>query len=96
MTTETNRLAADVRWEPPNRMSAPRSLMTRIGVLEGEVLAFLEEHGSTPMRRLTRELDGPSPMIMMAMGALVRQGLIRVVQHDLEVILEPIPEVWGG
>ncbi|MBI3996979.1 MAG: winged helix-turn-helix domain-containing protein [Candidatus Omnitrophica bacterium] len=80
--------------------------MTQIGVLEGEVLAFLDEHGSTSMRRLTRELDGPSPLIMMAIGALVRQGLIRVVQHDLEVIFEPIetmsqatepiPEVWGG
>ena len=106
MSIETNRLAMDGRWMLPNSEGTPRSLMTRIGILEGDVLAYLEEHGSTVMRRVTRELEGPFPLIMMAIGALVRRGLVRAVQHDLEIILEPlrmfsrasepVPEVWSG
>ena len=67
----------------------PPSLMTTIGVVEGEVLTYLESHGPTSLRRLMRELDWASPLVIMAVGALVRQGLVRATQHDLEVILEP-------
>ena len=97
--------------EIPHEPTSPQqSLMTSIGLVEGEALTYLEAHGHTALRRLVRELEWPSPMTMMAVGALIRQGLIRAKQHDLEVMLEVIacpesvdaarqkavPEFWGG
>jgi hypothetical protein len=64
------------------------SLMTPLGVVEGDILAYLEAHGATPLRRLVRELEWPSPMVMMGVGALVRERLIQARQHELEVIVE--------
>ena len=75
------------------------ALMTSLGLIGGEVLTVLEAHGATPMRRLIRELEWPAPMVLMAVGSLIREGLVRATQHDLEVILEPertwVPEaMW--
>ena len=94
------------------RITTPEapSLMTPLGLIEGEVLTYLETHGATTLRRLIRELEWSAPMVMMAIGALVREGLVRAIQHDLEVIVEAetspsrlqamrqerVPEVWGG
>jgi DNA-binding MarR family transcriptional regulator len=65
----------------------PGSLITPLGLVEGDVLTYLEEHGATSVRRLIRALDWPAPMVLMAVGALVRERLVRAVQHDLEVIV---------
>ena len=85
------------------------SLMTTLGFVEGEALTYLGTHGATTLRRLIRELEWSSQMVTMAVGALVRQGLARAKQHELEVIVEAVPEhargievrgsapeVWGG
>jgi hypothetical protein len=89
-------------------IAADWSLITRLGVIEGEILTYLETHGATSVRRLMRELEWPAPMVMMAVGGLVREGLARAIQHELEVIIEACippqeagvldgaPEVWGG
>jgi len=85
-------------------------LMTTLGIVSGEILTDLEQHGPTTVRRLIRELDWPAPVVMMAIGALVREGLIQAAQHELEVLVAPrrewtpmeavvtekSPEVWGG
>ncbi|MBI2173708.1 MAG: hypothetical protein HYU33_00720 [Candidatus Omnitrophica bacterium] len=64
------------------------SLMTPLGLVEGEVLTYLERHQSTTLRRLNRELEWPAYMVMMGVGALIRVGLVRGIQHDLEVVLK--------
>lgn len=71
------------------RRPAGISLMTPIGVVAGEVLLHLERHRSMTLRRLARELKWPVRLVMMGVGALIREGLIRGIQRDLEVILEP-------
>lgn len=63
------------------------SLMTPIGVVAGDILSYLGEHGTTPLRRLVRDLPWTSPMVMMAVGALIREGLIEADQHELEVVV---------
>ncbi|OGX28852.1 MAG: hypothetical protein A3B78_02720 [Omnitrophica WOR_2 bacterium RIFCSPHIGHO2_02_FULL_67_20] len=82
-----------------------RSLVTSLGIIEGEVLLHLDVHGATPMRRLIRDLEWSSPLVTMALGALIREGLVRARQHELELIIEPkrpaliseaVPEAWGG
>lgn len=104
--SETLLPMAEQEWKQPP-MTAPKdlSLATRLSVIEGEVLTYLEQYGATPLRRLTRELEWPSTMILMAIGGLTREGLARALQHELEVIVEPVrkpvregpaPEVWGG
>lgn len=66
-----------------------RSLVTSLGIIEGEVLLYLDVHGATPVRRLIRELEWPSPLVTMGVGALIREGLVQASQHELEVIVEP-------
>ena len=97
-------------WKKPPENGNAASLMTPLGIIGGEVLTYLEEHGATALRRLIRDLEWPAQIVMMAVGALVREGLVRAVQHDLEVILEAkpqpfhltrgedlrVPEAWGG
>jgi hypothetical protein len=84
------------------------SLVTQLGIIEGEVLTCLERHGRTTLRQIIRDLEWPAPIVTMAVGAAIRQGLVRAVRRDLEVVLEPErgwrapmrlprePEVWGG
>ena len=66
------------------------SLFTLLGLVAGDVLVYLEAHGATTLRGLIRQLEWSSPMVMMAAGALTREGLVRSTQHNLEVIVEPL------
>ena len=99
---------AEQEWRDPavehlgaRPIEAP-SLMTVIGLAEGEVLLHMEANGATPLRGLIRALPQPAPIVTMAIGSLIRKGLIRAVPHELEVVLEPagahqeaVPCLWG-
>lgn len=63
------------------------SIMTPLGIIEGEVRLWLETHGPATIRHLTRELPWPAAMVTMALGALIRQGLVRATKHDLDVVI---------
>ena len=69
---------------------AATSLMTRLGIIEGEALTYLEQHETTSLRQLIRDLEWPSSLVMMAVGALVRSKLVRATQLELEIVLEPV------
>ncbi len=84
-------------------------LMTTLGIVEGEILIYLERYGAATLRELTRTLDWPARLVTMAVGGLVRERLARAEEFDLEVVVEPVgkptaritteepvPEVWGG
>ena len=107
--TETLLPMTEEEWKkPPVRGEHEgRSLMTELGLIGGEALVYLETHGATTLRQLIRDLEWPAPMVMMAVGALVREGLARAIRNELEVVLElrPVgtaatpeiaPAVWGG
>ena len=97
-------------WKKPPVSPPAVSLITQLGLIEGEVLEYLEARGQASLRHLVRALQQPSVLVMMAVGALIRSGLVRGMQHELEVILERdvprsvgarmknrlTPEVWGG
>lgn len=81
-------MAEETRSVPMAHMEH-RSLMTPLGVVEGDVLAYLDGHqGNSTLRRLYRELEWPAYMVMMAVGALIRSGLVRGIQRNLEVAVE--------
>jgi hypothetical protein len=71
------------------------SLMTPLGLTTGDVLTEVDSSGAITLRRLIRKLDWPVYLVLMAVGALVRQGLIRATQRELEVVVESMPE-WSG
>ena len=71
--------------DPVNRLRG--SLITPLGLVEGDILTFLEEHGATTLRRLIRGLEWPARMVMMGVGALVRERLVQAMQLDVEVVL---------
>ena len=64
------------------------SLMTPLGVIEGEILAYLDRHASASLRRLNLVVEWPAEMVMTAVGALIRAGLVRGIQRNLEVIVK--------
>jgi len=78
----------EAEWKkPPAPWSAPPVMMS-LGIVEGEILVYLEERGATTLRRLIRELLWPAPFVTMAVGALIRGGFVRLIPHDLEVVVE--------
>ncbi len=64
------------------------SLITLVGIVSGEVLACIERRGRTTLRGLTRELGRPSTLVLMAVGALIRQGLVRGSHGGADTVLE--------
>lgn len=62
------------------------SLMAWLGITEGEVLEFLEVHGPTSLYRLIQALDHPASTVIMAVGALIREGLIKGSEQRLEYV----------
>ena len=64
-------------------------LITLLGMVEGEMLTYLEAHGATALSNLARTLEWPTPLIVMAAGALIRQGLAQGVKSQRGTLLAP-------
>ena len=65
------------------------TLVTNLGVVAGEILTYLEENGATSLNILISKLESSSRMVVMAVGSLIRQGLVVGVQRGWEIIVEP-------
>ncbi|MBI2093777.1 MAG: hypothetical protein HYT88_03530 [Candidatus Omnitrophica bacterium] len=63
------------------------SIITELGLTEGEVLTHLEESGPTGLRRLTLLLARPPHYVVMAVGSLIRQGLIKDFRGDWDLVV---------
>jgi len=87
-----------------------RALITTLAMVEGDILTYMERFGACTLRELTRNLEWPSRLVTMAIGGLIRERMVRATEHDLEIVLErlpepsartpladeAVPEVWGG
>ena len=62
-------------------------LMTTLGLIEGEILTFLDDHGAGDIPELVQQLGRPGLLVTMAVGALIRDRLVRVVCRDGELLL---------
>lgn len=62
----------------------------------GDLLNEVEWTGAMTLQQLIGKLDWPVPVVMMAVGTLVRQDLVRATQRGLEVIVEPMPKRPGA
>ncbi len=63
-------------------------LMTRLAMIEGTILERLEQRKVMALRKLMEELEWEPCAITMAVGSLVRQGMIRCGENGQEVFLE--------
>ena len=82
--------------DAPQANATEASLMTPLGMVEGDVLGYLDRYGIATLRQLKHDLKWPADMVMMAVGALVRAGLVRGIRHRLEVVVKPrksLPEL---
>lgn len=66
------------------------SLSSVLGLVEGEILLYLEEHGFARLRKIVNVLEWPMPEVMMAIGALIQEGLVEVRRDRFGVILQPV------
>lgn len=62
-------------------------LVTALALVEGDILTYVDEHRTTTLRQLSRALAWPSRLIMMGLGALIRDGLVRGLQRELDVVV---------
>jgi len=66
------------------------SLKAVLGIVEGEILLYLEEHGFGRLRKIVRDLDWPMDEIIIAVGALIHEGLVEVRRDRFGVLLQPV------
>ena len=68
--------------------SSPEGLLIRsLGIVEGDILVHVRAGGPTTLRGLIRALNWPARMVLMAVGALLRAGLVEAEEHELEVVV---------
>lgn len=68
----------------PSLLVGEMPILAQLGAVEGDVLEYLELHGPTSLYRLIQAHDWPASLGMMAVGALIRQGLVRGSEQQLE------------
>lgn len=64
-------------------------LITPLGVVEGEILSVLDEREKATVGELQMELDQPRSLVMMAAGALIREGLVRGIKQEADFVIVP-------
>lgn len=69
-------------------------ILSQLGVVEGDVLSYLESRGPTSLHRLVLSQDWPSSLVVMAVGALIRQGLVRGSEQQLACVSASPPVRW--
>ena len=63
-------------------------LVTRLGLIEGDILEQLERDKVINLRELMDLMKWEPCEIAMAAGSLIRQGMVRGAEHGHEVFLE--------
>jgi hypothetical protein len=69
--------------------------MTPMGLAAGEILTQVDWSGALTQRHLIQSVGWPRHLIVSALGALVREGLVRTTQQGAELLVESI-DAWSG
>jgi hypothetical protein len=67
-------------------------LMAFIGLLGGQILAYLDGNGETPQRKLILwvcQLGWSAMIVKMAVDVLARGGLVRIEEGPEDVLIKP-------
>lgn len=69
------------------------ALITQLGMIEGEILSHLEEEDGSSASQLLGTIPARPELVLMAIGSLIRQGLVRVAPAaGPDLLLEPVRE----
>lgn len=49
-------------------------MITRIGIVAGEIWHYLDEHGPSKLSDMVDKLDRPHDLVLMSVGWLAREG----------------------
>ena len=63
-------------------------LITRLELIEGSILERLEKEKYMAIRELMEALEWEPCVVTMAVGSLMRQGMIRCSEYGKDVFLE--------
>ncbi len=63
-------------------------LMTRLAQIEGSILERLENEKVMAIRELMEDLEWEPCAVTMAVGSLMRQGMIQCAEYSKDVFLE--------
>lgn len=63
-------------------------MITRIGIVAGEIWHYLDEHGPSYLSHIANGIDRPKDIVLMSAGWLAREGhVILEGEGDYKVIL---------
>ncbi len=68
-------------------------IVMRVALIEGDIIERLEHSNPMTLRQLIENLKLEPCAAAMAVGSLIRQGLIRSFEHEGEVVVELVFEV---
>ena len=57
-------------------------MITKIGIVAGEIWHFLDQHGEVTLSELIRSIDKPRDNLMMSLGWLASEGHVIVLQSE--------------
>ncbi len=76
------------KWKRPALPEKRKiALITKLSLVEGEILTYLEKRGVARLRRIVYDLEWPMAEVMMAVGALIRERLVEIRQDRFGVFL---------
>lgn len=67
-------------------------LMTRLALIEGSIIEKLEDEKAMTLRELMKDVEWEPCAVSMAIGSLIRQGMVRCREYDKHVLLEYGPK----
>ena len=62
-------------------------MITRIGIVAGEIWNFLEHHNQVTLSELARSIDKPRDTILMSVGWLAREGHVVLQEAEGDYIV---------
>ena len=63
-------------------------MITKIGIVAGDIWSFLEKKGKVSLSELAGELEEPQELLLMSLGWLAREGHIILKKNkDYEISL---------
>lgn len=75
-------------WHKLGVVVESASLNMMISLAESDVKEHLENQGRVSMESLIENLSYPRLVVVMSLGALVRDGLVRVIKSGDSILLE--------
>jgi hypothetical protein len=61
-------------------LAAVTTVVEEIGTMAGMVWGYLNDHETTTLSKLAREIDAPRDLVMQGVGWLAREGKVQIQQ----------------